>query len=319
MRGHMRSLGIAGGLAILALWASQTLAQAPSSSTSSAKPAAIVNGEPISMAELEAVVRSQGPTAVKPTEQQQKQMRRELLEMLMDDLIMQQFLRANAPRVDPSAVDKKVAELAEAMKKQGKTLADYYRETGQSEGQVRVEIAAGLQWQAYAQNRVTEEVLKRYFEENRDFFDQVTIRASHIVLRVPANASEGELQTTRQKLLVIRQDIISGKVDFAEAAKKNSQCPSAPQGGDLVTPFHRKGEVDEAFAKAAFALKVGEISDVVQSDYGLHLIKVTERGPGTPAVYEQIKDGVRKVFSGEMYMAVLAQQRKAAKIDVYLP
>src|SRR5205807_2736949 len=131
MRGHLTSLGIAGGLAILALWASQTLAQAPSSS---AKPAAIVNGEPISMAELEAVVRAQGPTAVKPTEQQHKQLRRELLEMLMDDLIMQQFLRVNAPRVDSAAVDKKIAELAEGMKKQGKTLADYYRETGQSEG-----------------------------------------------------------------------------------------------------------------------------------------------------------------------------------------
>src|SRR5437879_13612022 len=136
--------------------------------------------------------------------------------MLMHYLIMEQFLRGNAPRVDPAGVEKKSPELAEAMKKQGKTLADYYRETGQSEGQVRVEIAAGLQWQAYAQNRVTEEVLKRYFEDNRDFFDQVTVRVSHIVLRLAANASEGELQTTRQKLLVIRQDIVSGKVRSEE-------------------------------------------------------------------------------------------------------
>jgi peptidyl-prolyl cis-trans isomerase C len=77
--------------------------------------------------------------------------------------------------------------------------------------------------------------------------------------------------------------------------------------------------VEEPFARAAFALKVGEISDVVQTEYGMHLIKVTDRKPGQPSDYAKIKDEVLEFCAGEMRMALVAQQRKTARIEINLP
>jgi parvulin-like peptidyl-prolyl isomerase len=116
----------------------------------------------------------------------------------------------------------------------------------------------------------------------------------------------------------LRQDILTGKVDFAEAAKKYSQCTSAPNGGDIGY-FQRKFIVDEAFAKTAFGLKVGDVSDVVQTEYGMHLIKVTDRKPGQPSEFESIKELVRETCVNEMRMALLEEQRRTAHIEINLP
>ena len=66
-------------------------------------------------------------------------------------------------------------------------------------------------------------------------------------------------------------------------------------------------------------MKVGDVSDVVETDYGLHLIKVTDRKPGQPSEYNKVKDEVRELCTEEMRLALLAQQRKAAHIEINLP
>jgi peptidyl-prolyl cis-trans isomerase C len=165
---------------------------------------------------------------------------------------------------------------------------------------------------------VPEAELKRYYEDNRDYFDQVTVKVSHIVMRVPANGSPNERQTAQAKLGILRQQLVSGQLDFAEAAKKHSQCTSAPDGGALGF-IGRKFMVEESFARAAFALKVGEISDVVETDYGLHLIKATERKPGQPSTFEAVKDAVRELYAEELRLQLLAQERQGARIEIKLP
>jgi parvulin-like peptidyl-prolyl isomerase len=283
------------------------------------KPAAVVDGTQITMAEVENVLKQAGPTATPLTEMQRKQLQMEALGMLIDDLLMEQFLRKNAPQIIVAEVDKKVAELTASLKQQqGKSLADFCKESGQNEVQLRTNILNMLRWAAYVKEHLTEADVKRYYEESRDFFDRVAVRASHIVLRVSSSASPGEREQIRTRLQALRQEIASGKIDFAEAAKKYSQCTSAPNGGDIGY-FPRKLAVEEAFAKAAFALKVGEVSDVVETDYGMHLIKVTDRKPGQPADFNKIKDEVRELCTEEMRLAVLAKQRKAAQIEINLP
>ena len=282
------------------------------------KPAAVVDGTPITMAEVEGVLKQGGPTATPLTESQRKQLQMEAVGMLIDDLLLEKFLRKSAPKIDPADVNKKLAELGASLKQQGKSLADFYKESAQNEAQLRTNIVNMLQWAAYVKEHLTEADIKRYYDENRDFFDRAAVRASHIVLRVSANASEGERQQVRARLQALRQEIVSGKIDFAEAAKKYSQCTSAPGGGDIGY-FPRKLAVEEPFAKAAFAVKVNDISDVVETDYGMHLIKVTDRKPGQPSDYNKIKDEVRELCVEEMRMAVLAQQRKAAHIEINLP
>jgi peptidyl-prolyl cis-trans isomerase C len=282
------------------------------------KPAAVVDGTAIGMAEVETILKKAGPTATTLTDAQRKQLQLEAVGMLIDDLLMERFLRKNAPQIDPAEVNKKFTELKESLKQQGKSMDDFYKESGQNEMQVRTNLVNMLQWAAYVKEHLSEAEIKRYYDENRDFFDRVSVRASHIVLRAPAGISAGEHEQARARLQTLRQEIVSGKLDFAEAAKKYSQCTSAPEGGDIGY-FPRKLAVEEPFAKAAFALKVGEVSDVVETDYGLHLIKVTDRKPGQPSDYSKVKDEVRELCIEEMRLAVLAQQRKTAHIEINLP
>jgi parvulin-like peptidyl-prolyl isomerase len=77
--------------------------------------------------------------------------------------------------------------------------------------------------------------------------------------------------------------------------------------------------VEEPFAKAAFALKVGDISDVVQTDFGYHLIKVTDRKAGTASDFNKIKEEVREMLVEELRVQILAEQRQTAKVEINLP
>ncbi|MCS6853021.1 MAG: peptidylprolyl isomerase [Gemmataceae bacterium] len=288
-------------------------------SASSGKPAAVVNGEPIPYSEVENVLRAMGPMSPTPlTEAQKREKQLEAVNMLIDDLLMQQFLRQNSPPVDPAEVEKHIAELRARLKAQNKTLEEMLKESNLTEAQLRANVQNMLRWAAYVKARVTDADVRKYYDDNREFFDKVTVRASHIVLRVPATASEAERAAARQKLQALRADILAGKVDFAAAAKAHSQCPSAANGGDIGY-FTRKFMLDENFARAAFAMKVNELSDIVQTEYGLHLIRVTDRKPGEPSDFEKIKEEVRSFYIDEMQMAIMAQLRKTARIEVNLP
>ena len=137
-------------------------------------------------------------------------------------------------------------------------------------------------------------------------------------MRVATGAPDAEQRAVHAKLEALRQDIVAGKIDFAEAAKKHSQDSSAANGGDIGY-FPRKLVVDETYARMAYSLKVGEISPVVQTEFGLYLIKVTDRKPGQPSDYNQIKEAVKELFLQEVRMNLIEQHRKTAKIEIYLP
>lgn len=282
------------------------------------KVVAVVNGEPITMAEVDAVIKMAGPAPMPLPEEQQKERLKIAVGMLVDNVLMHQFLLKNTAPPQPAEIDKKLAEMETALKQQKKTLAEICAGTHMTPAKLREDVADHLRWAAYVQGHVNDAILEQYYKEYKDFFDRVLVRCSHVVIRLPANASESDKAQARAKLQAVRAEIAANKIDFAEAAKKFSQCPTAEKGGDLGY-LPRKGVADEAFAKAAFALQPGQVSDVVQTDYGLHLIKVTERKPGQPQEYAKIKEQVREVYAEEMAMRLVGEQHKTAKVEVRLP
>ena len=245
-------------------------------------------------------------------------MQLEALNCLVDELIMHQFLVKNAPLVPSAQVDKKLQELRDSLKSQGQTLDEYCRANGQSLNQVRNSIVSALQWTAYLNSRFDEATLRKYYEDNRDFFDQVSVRVSHILVRVRPEMKPAEREGLSNWLLGLRQDIVSGKLDFADAARRYSQAISASKGGDEGF-IARKGAVEESFARAAFALKPNEISTVVPTQSGLHLIKVTERKAGTHSDFKTMEPKVRMLAGEEFLAAILAQQRQQAQVKITLP
>jgi parvulin-like peptidyl-prolyl isomerase len=280
---------------------------------------ATVNGRTITLGEVDTVLKARNVSPAELPPDSRQRMQYEAACLLVDGILWEQYLQKNGPRIEPTEVNKHMADLEREVKKNGKTMQDYYKDSGQSESSVRAGITSLLQWEAIARKKLSDADVKRYYDENKDFFDMVKVRASAIMLRVPANATEADKQSSRDKLLAIRANVIGGTIDFAEAARRYSQDVTAREGGDLGL-FPRKMVYEEGISKTAFSLPVNAISDVVQCEYGMYLIKVTERTPPEkPSDFEKIKDDVRELCTAELQLAVMSELRKSAKVQFSLP
>ncbi len=280
--------------------------------------AATVNGEAIPISEVEAVLAARPAELFPIPEVRQRLNRREVLESLISERLMNQFLDRNAVSVEPAEVARQMDTFVETLKGRGKSLADFCKESRQSEAQVRSGMTNLLRFAAYARKQATDAELRRYFNENIDFFRKTTVRLSHIVIRIPDQANREEREQARQRLVELRRKIASGTISFADAARQNSQCPSAPSGGDIGI-VARKWVVDEAVARTAFAMKPGEVSDVVESQFGLHLLKVTERNDGKPVEFSDVIEDVRDNYVEELRQKTLTELRRTAHVQIMLP
>ena len=321
MRRHYKPIGWGFILGLIVILLLESLGWAQKAEPKS-KVAAMVNGESILLDEIESILKKRmqetGPALTPLTATQQRHERLEILSAMIDETLVKQFLRDNGGKIDVAEVDKTIGTLVESLKPQNKSLADYCKESNQTEQQLRNGILQMLQMNKYVKEQTTEEDLKKYYEANKDFFDKVTVRCSHIVLRLASSATKLEREQARQKLLGIRAELVEGKKDFAVLAKEHSHCPSAPKGGDLGF-IYRKWQVDENFARSAFSLKVNEISDIVETDFGYHLIKVTERKAGTPSKYDLCVEDARDCFTEDLRQNLLNKLRQKGKIEIMLP
>ncbi|MCM5569157.1 SurA N-terminal domain-containing protein [Burkholderiaceae bacterium FT117] len=130
--------------------------------------------------------------------------------------------------------------------------------------------------------------VRAYYEQNKARYATAEQRrASHILVTVPEGASEADKKAARDKAQALRDKLAAG-ADFAELAKAESQDPgSAPSGGDLG--FFSASMMVKPFADAAFALKEGEISEVVESEFGYHVIKLTGIRPGVERAFQTVR------------------------------
>jgi len=205
-------------VAILGLCTIQALAQG---TTTKYKPAALVNGEAVSMADVQAMLEAR-PSPVPLTAAQQRELRQAALDIIIDDVLMRQFLRKNALPAQQAEIQAEIDVLKDALKKKTMTLEQFLREGKQTEVQFRQDVAARVQWKHYLSARFPEAEVKSYYEANKLFFDKVFVRASHILVKVGPTAPEAEKKNARAKLETIRQEILTGKLDFGDAAKKYS-------------------------------------------------------------------------------------------------
>lgn len=141
---------------------------------------------------------------------------------------------------------------------------------------IRIEYLV-LSLDAVAKNEtVAEEAIGNYFAEHKDEFSQPEERkASHILVSLVPDASEDEKKIAREKAEKILAEIKQHPEEFAEIAKENSDDPgSAARGGDLG--FFGRGVMVKSFEDKIFSMQPDEISDIVETDFGLHVIKLTE-------------------------------------------
>lgn len=174
--------------------------------------------------------------------------------------------------------------------------------------QVRLEYAVLSVDDLASQMSVTDEEVKRYFEENaRRFQEPEERQASHILISVPANASAAVRETARKKADQVYQEAKQNPNNFAVLAKKYSQDPgSAEQGGDLG--MFARGIMVKPFDEAVFQMKVGELREPVQSDFGYHIIKLTgikpAKGKGLDQAMGEITLELKRQKAGKKFAEV---------------
>ena len=167
---------------------------------------------------------------------------------------------------------------------------------------------------------VSEADVRAFYDKNQDKFTQAeSVKASHILIGVDSSSTPEAKTKAREKAESLRKQLTGG-ADFAALAKDNSTCPSSKQGGDLG--YFGKGQMVPPFEKATFALKPGEISDVVETQFGYHIIKLTEKKPAATTDFKEVKGKIEEYLKGqsinEMIQKYIADAEKTAKIDILL-
>lgn len=133
---------------------------------------------------------------------------------------------------------------------------------------------------------------KKFYDENIESFKQDDqVRASHILLNADTKTPAEEKEKIKKQLEQIAADIKSGKITFADAAKQHSQCPSAPNGGDL--DYFGKGIMAKPFEDTAFSIPKGEMSGIVETQFGFHIIQVTDKKEAGTAPFDEVKKEIK--------------------------
>ncbi|KRB93362.1 SurA N-terminal domain-containing protein [Noviherbaspirillum sp. Root189] len=162
-----------------------------------------------------------------------------------------------------------------------------------------------------SQITVSDADIKSYYDQNASRYgEEEQRRASHILIKADKSASAADKAAAKEKAEKLLAQVRKNPADFAKVAKENSQDPgSAERGGDL--DFFGKGMMVKPFEDAAFKLKQGEISDVVESDFGYHIIQLMAVKPATAKTLDEVKEqiaaDIKKQLAAKKF-AELAEQ-----------
>ena len=231
-----------------------------------------------------------------------EQLKKEVLESLINLILMDGYSKELSLVVDEGAVEK---HYQKAVSKYASKRAyrEALKEAGLTESDLRTRIRRTLAAQkvvkehVYPKIIVTGEEIKSYYEENSyEFEHDVQVHAAHILIKVPPFADKDFRQKARKRILDIKKKIEAGE-DFAQLAKTHSEGPSKVNGGDIG--YFGAAQMAPTFETAAFSLNPGEVSDVVTTQFGFHLIKVYDRKPAGKVPFSEAAPMLKQRFFKE--------------------
>ncbi len=254
-----------------------------------------VDGHSLTVKEFEEQIKSM-PPQLQMALMQDPSLKKQLLERWVQLTLMASAARDAGYAKDPE-VQKRIQELTNAV------LARKYIEKN-------------------LQNKVTvsdAEVQKYYKEHKGQFKREESVKARHILIRVPQGADKKQWDEAKKKIEGIIARLKKGE-DFAKLAKEYSEDPgSKNRGGDLG--YFTKGRMVPEFEKAAFALKKGEISGPVKTAFGYHVIKVEDRKPAGEKSFDEVKENIRELLKqqkeAELQKKVLDKLSKKYKVETH--
>jgi len=263
--------------------------------------AATVEGVAISVGE----VRQQLRRAVgdrKLDEPMLHRLQAEALEQLIKRHLALATLQRRGEACNPQQLELAVSRFEDELLRQNKTLDDYCRAEGITVAGFKRAMRWQLSWTQYVEKLVTDERLEQYFAEHRADFDGTRLRVAQILLTWPEDPAARA--GVEQRVAAIRDEIGSGRVSFAEAARRHSQSPSAQEGGKLEW-IARHEPMPEFFNEAAYRLQVGQVSAPVVSPLGVHLIQCLEIEPGK-RTWQDVRGELVAAVKAELFEQAVA-------------
>ncbi|NIQ39275.1 MAG: peptidylprolyl isomerase [Proteobacteria bacterium] len=251
--------------------------------------------------------------------------REEILEGLIGRELLYQESQKKGIEVEEKAIDEEKRKL-----KAGFSSEDKYkqslRDRNISEAAIESHFRKAIAVQRFIEIEfaqkvtVSEAETRDYYDSHPDSFSQPErVRARHILIKVDPEADESEKTKARKRLEEIRERLKKGE-DFGSLASKFSQGPSSTRGGDLG--YFRRGQMVKPFEEAAFALNPGEVSDIVETKFGVHLIKVVDKKPPTTSAYKDIKENLGKYLKRQKVQKEVGQYveklRDEAAVEKFL-
>lgn len=289
---------------------------------------ASVNGADISRTDLDRELKlwtdrmaSQGrqvPPAQVPV------VRNQILDSLINQELLYQSSQKNKIKVDQKTID----ERYDAIKKRFKTEEEFKEAIAKmdvTEATIRAQLEKGLaidellKTKVVKDIKVTEEESQKYYDENQDQFKEAEqVKASHILIKVEPNADDAKKTEARKKIESVQGQLKKGD-DFATVAKERSEGPSKSRGGDLG--YFKRGQMVKPFEDAAFSMKVGQVSGVVETQFGYHIIKVSDKKPASTATYPEVKDQLQEQLKQQKTRQAVGEYvddlKKEAKIEKF--
>jgi len=322
---QLKTLGIVGLLCALLMVVFGMQVLAGQEGPGAAK-IAVVNGVAIERADLDNEMRrieqqvAMTGQAIPP--EKLGELKKRVLEGLIDRELLYQQSEKSGIKVEESEVNEQIAELKNRFSSEDE-FKEVLKKMDVTESELKSQFGREIIIKKYVDReiapkaQVKDEEVQTFYRAHPEYFKTPEmVRASHILVKVDPKATEVEKAKAREKIMGIQKRLQKSE-DFAKLAEEYSDCPSSAKGGDLN--FFKRGQMVGPFEDAAFALKAGETSDIVETQFGYHLIKVTERKDAGEVPYEEIKgkieEHLKKASIEKQLSEQLEQWKKSAKIE----
>ena len=273
---------------------------------------AVVNQEIITLSEVE---KSMGPfhEEIKTEDRLERRERiQEVFRKILEKLIEEKLIDQEVKKAGIKATSKEVEGALEEIRKRNAATQEDLEKALANEGltveafrkqiEKRLQRMKFVQWAVKVEPKVGEKELKDFYQKNIDRYrTSESFRPGHILFTIPKEATPEGVLETRRKCQKVLERIKKGE-DFGEMALLYSEDASSKDRGDLG--FFKRGELLPAFEKEALRLQVGEVSGIVRTDFGFHLIKLLDRRGGNPSPFEEVKERVQAdYYEAEMEKA----------------
>ena len=273
----------------------------------------IINGERIGDSEIEQEINRMRPQYQATfTDQTREQQEQQLQEWARENVIERVLLQQEAASKDPFPVPRdKVAAAFNKMIEDHGGEEKFYSHTGMTQNdmpKIRQEIEIQLRVERLIENlcndlpKPTDQQARIFYSENlNNFIIPEQVRAAHIIKHVDARTSAA---AAKQAILKIKNELTSGK-QFEALADRYSDCPG--NGGDLG--YFPRGQMVQSFDDVVFSMQNNEISDIFQTEFGFHIVKMYDKKPRTQIPFDQVRDHI---------IDQLHEQNRNTKIESFL-